>query len=330
MLKKRKIMNIGLRLISSFLGTLFFTLTKPVFKNTNTSKLGDYWWYGYLYWFACHYKLDKLKKKSKGFRAVKKLMANYDFFRFYNTVFHLDAVSHIVYELSQGYLPVIDDTYHVWDQFFEQPVLPDEVARLDRSLLPVSDVEETLYTPQQIPFCKPNRVVAAKLLRDFCRLLPEPAAYINDEIHNLLDGHRVLAVVRRGTDYIGTGMSTQPKIEDMISEARQWMERYHYDRLYLATEDERIYDQFNTAFPGRILVNKRSYYDKAMQEQNVSAIGRVHFDRENDDYLKGLEYLSSLYILSECQALLAGYCGATQMALLLNDDRYERWKVFDL
>ena len=329
-MNKRRIMNIGLRVISSFLGTVFFSLTKPFFKNNKYSKAGNVWWYGYLYWVACHYQLDKIKKNNKGYRAVRKLMHNYDFFLFYNTVFHLDALSHIVYELSQGYVPVIDDTWHVWDQFFEQPILLEGKPLPDRSELPVSDVEETLYTPQEIPFCKPNRVVASKLIRDFCRLLPEPAAYINDEIHTLLDGHRVLAMVRRGTDYIGTGMPTQPKVEDMIRDARQWMQTYRYDRIYLATEDERIFKQFEAAFPGQVLANKRSYYDKAMQEQNVAAIGRVHFDRENDDYLKGLEYLSSLYILSKCQALLAGYCGATQIALLLNEDAYERWKVYDL
>ena len=108
------------------------------------------------------------------------------------------------------------------------------------------------------------------------------------------------------------------------------MQKYGYERIYLATEDERIYDQFVAAFPGLILVNKRSYYDKAMAKQNVKAIGLVQFKRENDNYWKGLEYLSSIYIVSKCCALLAGFCGATQLALLLNNDHYERFKVYDL
>lgn len=327
-MNKRSLLNVGLRIIATPLGSVFFGVTKPLFRNRTTGKWADAWWYGYLFWFARRYKLDKLKKKNKGYRLVKKLTSNYDFFLFYNTVFHLDCLGHIVYELSQGYLPVIDDTWHVWDQFFVQPVLPDGQTEIDKTDLPVSDVEETLYTPQSLPFCKPNRIVASRLLRDFCRLRPEVNAYIQDEIHELLDGHRVLGVVRRGTDYVGTGMAVQPEMEAMVREARQWMEVWNYDRIYLATEDERIFDQFNAAFPGQILVNKRSYYDKAMTEQNVKWIGQVHFQRENDNYLKGLEYLSSIYILSSCQALLAGFCGASNVALALNEERYEHWKVY--
>ena len=328
MLNKRKTLNIGLRLISTPLGTVFYGLTKPLFRNKKRGRAANIWWSGYLFWFARRYRLEKLKKQNKGYRLVKKLRPNYDYFLFYNTVFHLDCLSHIVYELSQGYIPVIDDTWQVWEQFFEQPVLLGSETGIDKSRLPVSDEERPIYSPQYIPFCKPNRTVTSKLLRDFCRLRPEVDAYIQKEIHELLDGRRVLAVVRRGTDYIGTGMPAQPEMEEMIREARRWMETWHYDRIYLATEDERIFDQFNAAFPGQILVNKRSYYDKAMVEQNTDSIGRVHFDRENDNYLKGLEYLSSIYIVSSCQALLAGFCGATNVALALNQDRYERWKVY--
>ena len=45
-------------------------------------------------------------------------------------------------------------------------------------------------------------------------------------------------------------------------------------------------------------------------------IGDVKFDRENDNYWKGLEYLSSLVILSNCTDLVAGNCGGTEFAVL--------------
>ncbi len=323
-------MNIGLPIISSFFGTLFFMITKPIFKNNRNTKIGNAWWYGYLYNYACHYNIEKIKESNKGYRRVEKLMSNYDFFRFYNTVFHMDCLSHIVYELSQGFIPVINDRFRVWDQFFEQPINNGEIKNMDYSTFPVSDEKNTLYTPQYISFCKANRKIASKLLRDFCRLRPEVEEYIDNEIKTLLTGHKVLGIVRRGTDYIGTGMFKQPEIDTMIDEARMWMTKYGYDKIYLATEDERIYNRFLYAFPNSILTNKRSYYDRAMTEQNVKWIGQVHFDRENDDYYKGLEYLSSIYILSKCKALLAGYCGATNVALALNEDNYDIFKVYDM
>ena len=115
-----------------------------------------------------------------------------------------------------------------------------------------------------------------------------------------------------------------------LAQGEQQGVKEYYDKIYLATEAESIYEQFAAAFPGRLLVNKRSYYDKAMAQQSVKWIGQVQFDRENDSYWKGLEYYSSINILSRCSALLAGYCGASNMALLLNDEHYERFYIYDL
>ena len=67
--------------------------------------------------------------------------------------------------------------------------------------------------------------------------------------------------------------------------------------------------------------NKRTYYDRIMKEQSLVSIANVRFDRENDEHYKGLEYLSSLVILSRCQGLVAGNCGGTRMALFLNEGR---------
>jgi len=317
-------------LLPTHIGSVFFKLTKKVFENDRESKLGNIWWYGYLYNFASHYDIEKIKKNNKGYRAVRTLMPNYDFFTSYNTVFHIDCISHILYELSQGYIPVIDDRFHVWSQFFEQPLTLDGKEIGNISDLQSSDEKSTLHTPRYIPFNKPVRKVWSKLLRDFSRLNEEAKNYIQNEIEDVLKDYRVLAVVCRGTDYIGTGMPAQPEVEDVIKEAKAWMSKYNYEKVYLATEDESIYSKFKNAFESQLLTNKRMYYDKAMNDQNVKWIGQVHFHRENDDYLKGLEYLSSIYILSNCHALLGGRCGASNLALLLNDEKYEHFKVYDL
>lgn len=331
---QRVFLKIGFFVLSAPVGrslaNLFFKATKRRFEDDKTSRLGNAWWYGYLYNFACRLDMENVKRSNKGYRAIRVLMPNYDFFFFYNTVFHFDCISHIIYELSQGYLPVVDDHHHVWNQFFEQPVLVEGLEMGDVSQLPESDEQSTLYTPTIVPYCKSVRKLWSRLLKEFCTLKRDAAEYIEDEIKTVLKDYKVLGIVCRGTDYKGAGMAVQPEIKDVIADAKKWMQKYGYEKIYLATEDERIFDQFSAALPGQILVNKRMYYDKAMVEQNVKAIGRVHFDRENDNYWKGLEYLSSIYILSKCNALLAGYCGATHVALLLNDDQYDRFKVYDL
>lgn len=334
-MKKRVIVRVRNRvriilyyLVSTRIAGWYFLMTKKRFLNDKSSRLGNAWWYGYLFHYALH--LDVNKARAQGFpkRRVRTLMPDFDYFLFYNTVFQLDCISHILYECAMGYTPIIDDTWGVWNQFFEQPIESlGENERLED--IELSDEPSTLSTPTLIPYCKIVRKVWGRLIHDLCRLNENERQYIENECRDVLGkGNRVLAIVCRGTDYKTANMEKQPEVCDVISEAQKWMEKYGYDKIYLATEEEAIYDQFEKAFPGKILVNKRTYYDKAMKEQNVQWIGQVSFNRENDDYLKGLEYLSSIIIVSRCKALLGGYCGASNMALLYNGEQYERFKIY--
>ncbi len=232
--------------------------------------------------------------------------------------------------MSQGYIPIIADKFGVWDQFFEQPVMPIEEGKSVDDY-PVSDVDFTMHTASGVDNNNPLRKTWAKLLKDFCRLKPNEKNYIESEIKEVLGkGKRVLGVVCRGTDYVGTGMPTQPSIEMLSSDIKDWMQKYNYDKVYLATEDERIFNALSKELPDVILTNKRTYYDKKLAETNQKWIGTVSFDRENDRYYRGLEYYSSINILSRCNALLAGFCGATGIALMLNNEKYERFHVYDL
>ena len=93
----------------------------------------------------------------------------------------------------------------------------------------------------------------------------------------------------------------------------------------------RYTDEFEKAFPGKILENKRVYYDDIYdQDDSIAYIKDVHFERENDRYLSGLEYLSSIILLSRCSALVGGNCGGTLGALFFNDEQYQFVHVFDL
>ena len=54
-----------------------------------------------------------------------------------------------------------------------------------------------------------------------------------------------------------------------------------YDAIYLATEERKIRDAFEKAFPDKILENKRVYYDDIYdQDDSISYIKDVHFERK--------------------------------------------------
>ena len=152
---------------------------------------------------------------------------------------------------------------------------------------------------------------------------------------SVFEGKRkVLGVICRGTDYLAlkpSGHPVQPEIKDVIAYCKKYMEKNKYDAIYLATEERKTRDLFKKEFPGKILENKRRYYDDIYdKDSSISYIKDVHFERENDNYWSGLEYLSSIILLSRCDALVGGNCGGTLGAIFFNDEKYEFTHVFDL
>ena len=140
-------------------------------------------------------------------------------------------------------------------------------------------------------------------------------------------------MICRGTDYVKLkpqGHPVQPSVEQVIERTKVFLDQYHLNYIYLATEELAIYEKFEKAFPGLVLVNQRQWYDGIFNAQNMSYIYQVQFDRENDIYLKGLEYLSSLQLLSRCNVLLGGNCGGACAALYMNNMKYEHVELFDL
>ena len=57
---------------------------------------------------------------------------------------------------------------------------------------------------------------------------------------------------------------------------------------------------------------------------------KYKFDREQDAYYKGEEYLTEMYILSRCNCLLSGRVGILAVALPMNNQNYEHVYTFDL
>lgn len=75
--------------------------------------------------------------------------------------------------------------------------------------------------------------------------------------------------------------------------------------------------------------NKRTYYGEAhYSNREINLIGQIHFDRENDNYLKVTGYLSSMIILSKCDAIVVGNGGGTLFAVL-NSETVKNRCVFD-
>ena len=265
-------------------------------------------------------------------------------YTYLNMCFLKNVLGLVAFALYQKRIPVIDirtnnsEALNLWELFFLQPLETADSPKPNTYSVE-SCPETTGPFPHDgfDPYSDTRLRFWSCLFHHCVRLNPKTSSYVEEEKDEIF-GHdrkrRVLGVLCRGTDYTTTKPKhhpVQPEIPEVIDLARIEMDRRGLEFLYLATEELRIVRQFESAFPGKVLTNKREYYDDIYyNEDGVRLIGEVYHGRENEDYLKGLEYLSSILILSQCQSLIGGNCGGSAAALYFNNFSYEYWHLFNL
>ena len=95
--------------------------------------------------------------------------------------------------------------------------------------------------------------------------------------------------------------------------------------IFLATEDTDILKAFRDEFGERIVTNAREYID-----YKQGYICQKHSARENDEYLSGKEYLTTIWMLSRSKCLLCGRTSGAVAAVLMADNEYEYSHFYDL
>ena len=273
-----------------------------------------------------------IQSEKRTVKVISKGLYHYDFF---NVCFLNDMLSNCLRAICDGYRPRIEilrpDGENVWEDFFEQPFVENENP--GESIVVQQGIEKEAI-PRWGDIFDPIKVsLYGFLYNNVLVLKKDVSAYVNKEVSELLTNRKVLGVLCRGTDYTMTKPSShpvQPTENEILNKVEEVFLAKEYEYIYLATEDSIYEDLFRKKFGNCLLVNKRQYYDKIFTENGLHRLKDVHFQRENDLYFKGLEYLSSLIILSKCQGLVAGNCGGTQAAVFWNNGNYKDMYVFDL
>lgn len=171
-----------------------------------------------------------------------------------------------------------------------------------------------------------------ELYEQYIHYTPSVQRYLDDEVRGLLlNKGIVLGVLVRGTDYTQQrphNHPIQPPVSDVIKLVQNITAEHPWDYLYLATDERRTEDLFTKTFPGKVIVNKRCYYDG---EYTNRYLCDVKSDRENDEYLRNLEYLSSMNLLAHCDMFIGGLCTGSQAVLIMRGNRqFEYCHLFDL
>lgn len=252
-------------------------------------------------------------------------------YQYFNFCFLGDMLSRVCRYISEGKTPIINvvdkEGNNIWEMFFEQPIVSKDVVITQK------DNKKIRISPQWNDVYDHNAIeMWGKVVEKYVRFNKKTKEYIDKEYNEILLNKRVLGVILRGTDYEMTkpqGHPIQPDIVEVIEKIKEFKKKYSFEYIYLATEDGRIKVKMQEAFPNMILTNKRMYYDEIFIKNECNLIKDVHFNRENDDYFKGLEYLSSIYLVSKCDFLIAGNCGGTQLAVFMNNNQYKDSHIYN-
>jgi hypothetical protein len=141
----------------------------------------------------------------------------------------------------------------------------------------------------------------------------------------------ILGVHSRGSDYrtyLAKGHNKVPELDDLINKTICLFNDWKMEWVYLSSEESVVIDKFYEIFREKLLVtdSKRiNDYDPKMGQ-----LSEVDFKREHDNYLKGLECLVDIYLLSECDAIICSKVNGAQAAFEFNGNKYKNKYIFEL
>lgn len=243
---------------------------------------------------------------------------------------------------DKGYIPVVDmmnyrntmllpeqvGEVNAWEYYFEQPMQYTMKDVYDSRNVILGEITQPEHFPDFGMLSDPEELQKwQEMAHKYLRLCPEVKARIQRYYEEQFGDRRVLGVLCRGTDYLllkPHGHPIQPMPEEVIRKCREIMEKQQCDCIYLATEDQSIYELFEQNFPGKIYTYQKNRYEM----QKAGYLNDVVGDQITP-YERSLEYLVSIGILARCNCLIAGAVSGTYGALLLTEG-YEYQYVYQL
>ncbi|MCL2792950.1 MAG: hypothetical protein FWD87_07645 [Spirochaetaceae bacterium] len=254
------------------------------------------------------------------------------------------SLAHFIYAEKKGYYAIMDlknyicqytqkeisEIENAWEYYFKQP--------FGYSLEDIKNSKNILKQDFVFPkknYCndwkyiwemdKENKNKYMDYLKEkynkYIRFNTNTKTYLENEYNNILkDKDNVLGVLCRGTDYTKNKPAdhpVQPEPMEAIEIVKKIIAEKKCSYIYLATEDNEIYEMFKNHFGSIILSNNQLRYksDDLIGKKYLNEIPKER--RQHDAYTSGLEYLSTLYLLSKCSCFFAGITGGTIAVLCM-------------
>ena len=252
--------------------------------------------------------------------------------------YYITMLAWIDYALRNDMIPVIDmqnyeNQYHeagqvgkvnTWELFFEQPcgVSVEEALASGKARYVWSDIPE--YHPNDsLDFLYNKEIVAYyhTVAQKYIRYQSDVSEYLNKQekrIFGAANQSKILGILARGTDYTGRRPyfnPIQPEISEMYPFIDRYLEEYQCDYIFVATEDAELLSRLEQRYGDKLLFT---------DQKRVTGVTTELCDDEQfmsvSAKMRGMQYLSSIYLLSKCKGLVAGRTAGTVGAIVLAEN----------
>lgn len=165
----------------------------------------------------------------------------------------------------------------------------------------------------------------AETVRKYVSFNDSTSAYIDSSFDKLeLGNAKVLGVHYRGTDY-RVGYNRHPAFverQQYFEAIDELIKKNGYDRIFLATDDKQILEDFKERYGTEIL----KYFEDTFRSDDTSSVVFKTANREHNKYKLGLEVLRDMITLSRCDGFVSGVSQVSVCARinkLASDESYD-------
>lgn len=155
----------------------------------------------------------------------------------------------------------------------------------------------------------------AKIHRKYISLRKELEDEFSKEFELIFNGINVLGIHVRGTDF-AKNYKNHPQFvptNDYLQKAIELWRTGKYEKIFLATDDEKSLNLFKNEFGDNLI-----FFADIYRTFDGTAVHLTKHKRLNDRYLLGKEVLKDVFALSKCNALIAGRSNVSMIARILN------------
>lgn len=282
-----------------------------------------------------------LKYSGRTFLVVRRSGMKLGLFSYFNT--HLAKID---YAFQNNMIPVVDMQHfrnacqddeeiflvNVWEKFFEQPggYSLNEAYSAQKVILSDSGVP-TIVPDDSMDFFDDKDGIQTywrKKCKEYIKLQPTIRELFETIYGNLFDKNdKVVGVLARGTDYINLRPSNhpvQPTTDQLLTKVKEVMMHCGCNKVFLATEDKNIADQFMGEFGDMCVTNTEEFV-----EYESGYLSEIKHQKKNGRYNRDLNYLMNILILAKSSCIVAGRTSGSVGAALLSDG-WEYSYFFDL